>query len=653
MGKKKARKKQKRHAQPTPGAASSRPELVSVGPANIPALLQKGYAAHQAGRLDEAARVYAAILEKKPEHQDALHLLGVVAYQKHEFERSVDLIQRAIAVSPDNAVFYGNLGNSLRNLRRFDDAIAAYEKAVSLNSDFVQGHYNLGILYREKGRVDEAIAAYEKAVEINPEMGEAFNNLGNIYKEQGDAEKAIAMFRKAIKANPKYYQALNNLGNIFKDQGKTEDAVACYRRAIRIKPDFLEAYNNMGNTLIYDGNKVDLALKCFARAREIRPDDLWSVAGTAKVYTRQGDFDAAYEFLAPYIAERRMNVDVAVTYAQVAKRFGESEKAADILEEMLRNRTMTPDERRQIHFNLGDLYDKIGDFDSAFHHYSEGNGLRRLTFDPDRFEQGVERIMRTYQKGYGKRFPKAVNRSELPVFIVGMPRSGTSLVEQIVSSHPRCFGAGELSYVVRLVNEMGKRLGINMAYPDCLYAADQAMMDHFSLSMLQHLRKFSKDAERITDKMPLNFLHIGFISLILPGARILHCQRDPRDTSLSIFFQNFSDGHPYAINLDHIGRYYRQYQRMMAHWQEVLEIPMMTVQYEKLVEDQEGISRKIIDFVGLEWDDRCLEFYKAKRSVSTASYEQVRQPIYKRSKQRWRNYEKHIDPLVAALGMEG
>ncbi len=588
-------------------------------------------------------------MKQKPDHADALHLAGVIAYQTGRNEIAVERIQKALSHAPETGLYYANLGNVLRNMGRFAAALEAYQNAIQYKPDFAQAYYNAGLLYSMQGNPAEAITWYRKALEIEPNYPEVHNNLGNVLKEQGMVEEALNSYRNAIKINPDYYQAFNNMGNIFKDQGRTEDDVACYRKAVRIKPDFVEAYNNMGNTLIYDRNRVDEAWNSFSKALESKPDDLWAVAGQAKVLMRKGEFEAAYQHLLPCTETNQVNIDIAVTYAQLAVRFNDHERAIQLLERFRATGLRSNDERRQVLYNLGDLYDKTGQFEQAFERYQEANALRKLKFNPDQFQATITRLMAAYPRGYGQRLPKAVNHSELPVFIIGMPRSGTSLVEQIISSHSRCFGAGELPYIVRMVNTLKERLTTQQPYPECLPQITRRNLDGFAQSYLQYLLRFSRSDIRITDKMPLNFIHLGFISLLFPKARVIHCVRDPRDTGLSIFFQNFSDGHPYAVDLTNIGHYYRQYQRLMHHWEEVLEIPMITVKYETLIDDQEAQSRGIIDFLGLEWEEQCLQFYKSERSVSTASYEQVRQPIYKRSVQRWKNYEPYIQPMMNAL----
>ena len=237
-----------------------------------------------------------------------------------------------------------------------------------------------------------------------------------------------------------------------------------------------------------------------------------------------------------------------------------------------------------------------------------------------------------------------------PVFIVGMPRSGTSLTEQILASHPEVFGAGELNDINESIAKLPAMIRNNNTYPGCIKDLNQEIADKLAQEYLTRLDSFSTEKKRITDKMPHNFVNLGLISLLFPEARIIHCLRDPRDTCLSLYFQDFGWIHPYATRLENLGNYYVQYKRLMKHWTSVLDTPILTIQYEDIISDQEHISRELVNFCGLDWHDDCLQFYASTRTVATASYDQVRQPIYKKSIGRWKNYEKHLDPLTMALG---
>jgi tetratricopeptide (TPR) repeat protein len=640
MSRKKTKAKKRKRNVGKRGPAQASPAL------SIEETLRTAVARHQAGDAAAARELYRRILRERPRHADAAHLLGVAEFQAGNLDAAERCIRQALEVR-EEAVYHGNFGNVLKAKGQTEAALAAYRRAVEMRPDLTQPAYNLGVLLQEMGRGEEAAAAFQKVLEIDPEYVQAYNNLGNLYRSFGDVGKAIASFRKAAEIDPTFAEAYNNLGNIHKDRGETEKAVAYYEKAAKARPDFVQVYVNMGNTLVYDQRRLDQADLAFRKVRQLEPENEWAVAGLAKVMMRRGEMEGAYRLMKPAVDRGSRNIDIAITFSEVAGKFDDLERSIAMMEEMIDSGRYKSDQVRHLHYNLGDVYDEAGEYDKAFHHYKVANDSRPITFDLGQFEQRLGNLERVFSPGYGKRLAKAVNASEVPVFIVGMPRSGTSLVEQIVSSHSQCYGAGELPYIPRIIHALNERL--KGTYPVCLHQMPRREADVLAQGLLRHFRQFDKDALRICDKMPQNFLHLGLISLLMPKARIIHCARDPRDTGLSIFFQNFSDGHPYAVDLKNIGIYYRGYRRIMAHWEKALEMPMLTVQYEELIADQERVSRQMLEFLGLEWEDRCLQFYKARRSVSTASFHQVRQPIYKKSLARWQRYEKHIDPMVEEI----
>ncbi len=295
------------------------------------------------------------------------------------------------------------------------------------------------------------------------------------------------------------------------------------------------------------------------------------------------------------------------------------------------------------------MLDDCKRYEEAFEHYRKGNAAKRrlVRFDADHYRAWVARIREVFTAAFFAERAGLGEPSERPVFVVGMPRSGTTLVEQILASHPAVFGAGELRGIFESVCALEDRAGA--AYPGFVPALDEAAIRGAARRYLDALRSVDADAPRVTDKMPTNFFHLGFIALMFPGARIIHCRRDAMDTCLSNFVQLFREGHYYAYDLGDIAAYYRGYQGIMAHWREVLPIPMHEIQYEALVEDQERISRELIDYMGLEWDARCLDFHRSDRAVRTASNWQVRQPLYRGARKRWEHYAKQLTQLESDL----
>jgi hypothetical protein len=344
-----------------------------------------------------------------------------------------------------------------------------------------------------------------------------------------------------------------------------------------------------------------------------------------------------------------MHPAVVMILAKTCSRFGACDLALERIEQLTSSTNTPPQVRQALHFAAGEFLDRQEKYDAAFEHFHRANALSGLRFDASAHAAHIDGLIRAYSAEAMKALPRATHGSQRPVFIVGMPRSGTSLVEQILSSHPAVFGAGELNDVNALAAQLPEHLHTRQPYPACLGELTGARLDTLAAGYLRRLQDLDAQASRVTDKMPHNYLHLGLINLLFPEARVIHCTRDPRDTCLSIYFQSFSPAHSYATNLANLGFYFREYLRLMEHWRRVLEVRMMEVNYEELVADVEGVSRRMVAFCGLDWDPACLEFQASGRRVSTASYEQVRQPVYTRSAGRWRHYARHLEPLFQAL----
>ena len=304
-----------------------------------------------------------------------------------------------------------------------------------------------------------------------------------------------------------------------------------------------------------------------------------------------------------------------------------------------------------LRYAASELLDKLGRYDEAFAQATGANVLRRPPYDPAIHQQTFDRLIAYFTRERITALPRAEHRSQKPVFIVGMPRSGTSLVEQILASHPSIHGAGELDFINRVFAGTLSMLSATANdYPACLDRLTVDIANGMAEIYLRPLIALDPGAERITDKLPLNFLHLGLIALLLPDAHVIHCRRDPLDTCLSCYMTEFALANDFKYDLTHAGLFYRLYERLMEHWKSVLDIPILDVDYEQMIAEPEVQSRRLIEFVGLPWDEQCLRFHESKRAVITASTQQVREPIYNSSVQRWRHYEKFLGPLKTALG---
>jgi len=576
---------------------------------------QRAVALHQAGHLSQAEAVYRQILTSQPTHPEALHFLGVLAHQVGKNSIAAELIEKALSFRPDYVDAHINLGITLKAQGRLEEAAASYRHALSLKPDHSVAHFNLGNVLKEQGRLEEAAISFRQAVTLKPDYAEAYNNLGNIYNDQGKLEQAVASFRQALTLKPDDAVAHFNLGNVLKELHKPNDAIASIRKALSVKPDFAEAHRSLG-VIFKELGKIDDAIACFREALFLKPD-----------------YATAFR-----------NLTLIVKYTEV-------DDVLHAMEDLYNKKGDIPDaDRIDLGFALGKIYEDLRDYSKSFSFISQANLLKRKTFqyaiqnDHDRFEK----IKMTFSSDFFASHPDSGYQDKIPVFIVGMPRSGTTLVEQILASHPEVFGAGELAVLENLTNTICT-WGPTSKFPECITDLDRDDFARMGSEYIKEIRKYSKDAAYITDKMPYNFLHVGLIKTILPKAKIIHCTRNPMDTCFSIFKTEFAGTHGYAYDMVELGQYYKLYQDLMAHWEKVLPGSMYTISYEELIADQQNQTQRLLDFCGLSWDAGCLTFHKTERRVRTASLAQVRQPIYKDSVQLWKRYEKHLEPLRKAI----
>ena len=454
-------------------------------------------------------------------------------------------------------------------------------------------------------------------IALAPELAEAYNNLGNVVKEQGKLVEAAALYEWAAALKPDLFQPHHHLGIIFQSQGKLGQAVARYERAIALKPDLAEAHNNLAAAFKEQG-RFDQALASFDRALALRPD---------------------------YGEAHYQRADLKIF------RPGESDLAA--LETLAADGERLPPGRMlYIHFALGKALEDVGDFGRAFGHLSQGNALKRreIQYHELACQQAFQSIADTFDEDLLDRFRGVGDPSPTPIFVIGMPRSGSTLIEQILASHPQIQAAGELMNLDGVISAIRDSDGRPVRYPTQISGLDADGFRRLGQEYLTSLPTLVDGKTRMTDKVPSNFLHIGFIRLILPNARIIHTVRDPVDTCVSCFSKLFTFHSAFSYELSELGCYYRWYYELMDHWRSILPAgAILDVAYEEVVENIEGQARRLIDFCGLPWDDRCLNFHETSRPIATASNVQARRPLYRSSVGRWRRYEAFLQPLLAEL----
>jgi tetratricopeptide (TPR) repeat protein len=655
--------------------------------APLQAKFQQGLALHQAGRLLEAELLYKNVLRLAPKHFDSQYLLGVLALQSGRTQSGVEQIAKAIKINPKVAEAHLNLGNGLRSLSRLDDALASYNKAIALRSDFAEAHNARAIVLRDREQFDDALASFNKAVDVKPDYVEVYNNRGIVLRDLKRLDDALASFDKAIALKPGYADAHYNRGIVLRDLKRLDDALASYEQAIALNPDHGEAYINRG-LVLQSLKRFEDALASFDQAVALRPDSAQAHnnRGIAlKKLNRSNEALASYDraiALNPNYAEAFYNraielmelgrldeaqqaADKAIQLAPKealyyrtfgsAGRYSGDDKRLAVLEELAQTaEELSSDDRIDLCFVLAKAYEDVGRFGEAFDQLKTGNALKRrqIIYDEAAELGAFTRIQELYTPQLIQSPGDAGESSSVPIFIVGMVRSGSTLVEQILASHPQVFGGGELDSFAEFVARSTAMQNGEQLWAELASGLWTEQLRQIGVRYVARLRELSPQAERIVNKLPSNFMHAGLIQLALPNATIIHTVRDPRDTCVSAYSKLFTEEQNHTYDLAELGRYYASYHALMAHWHRVLPAGrILDVQYEAVVADLEGQARRLIAHCGLDWDSRCLTFHQTDRPVRTASAIQVRQPIYDSSIGRWRVYEPFLGPLLAELGL--
>jgi tetratricopeptide (TPR) repeat protein len=618
-------------------------------PVDLTAALEQ----HRRGELDRAARAYEAALAEDPDHPAALHLLGLVALQKGDPARAVALIGRAIAVRPAEAGFLASLAESYRALGRSDRAVECGRAAVRLRPDSPEIHGQLAAALADAGDLDGAIGHYREALRLRPEFVAAHNNLGDALLSRGDRAAALAHFREAVRLDPASAEARSNLGRLLVDQGQLEEGLAQCREVVRLRPDSAAARVNLGKALTVLG-RLDEAEASYREAVRLRPDLAAGHAGLAGVLEQLGDFEGLVASLREAV---RLNPRHAGALARLATRLKGAlpEPDRDVIEALLADHGLPPEDRWPLLFGLAHVLDARGEFDRAAALTAQANALQLADFrkrgrgyDPAAHRAFVDQLVEAFNPAFFDRVRGFGHESERPVFVVGLPRTGTSLVEQVLASHPQVFGAGELRLALETFNALPWATGRDVSLQDCLDHLDRDAVRRLAHRHLDALAALNRTADRVVDKMPENTLYLGLLADLFPRASFIHCRRDVRDVALSCWMTHF--GHVrWSCDPDHIASRIAESRRLTGHWRRVLPVPVYEFDYEAMVADPERVSRELVAHCGLDWDPSCLDFHATRRPVRTASVAQVRRPVYASSVGRWKNYEQPLAALFAKL----
>jgi len=576
--------------------------------------------------------------------------LGIAHFDRKEYDKAEACQQRALAIAPDFAAALNNLGSVWRERGDNEKALDLYRKASAANPNYLEPLNNLGALLLEEDRVPEAEAELKKALQLNPEFPESICNLGGVHLAREEHEQALQHYRRALTMRPIYVEAQMGVAKTLQALENIDDAELAAIRAIQFDEGNPKAHALLAG-IHTEMSKPSLAETEYERALSIKPDSNDALLGLGQLCTENGQLDRARELFQLALSLKPDNIAARIQLVQNDKVKADDENFKALLAEADRMSEYSDNRRLSLHFALGKCYDDIKDYDKAFPHYLAGCKLKRERFDydPEAAAKQFAELKDIFSQGFIDGLRGSGVPSALPIFVLGMPRSGTTLTEQIIASHPDVFGAGELPDLLRVAHR--KTHPDTTTFPDNLRYLDAETLRAWGKEYLDCLQQRAPDAKHITDKMPANFFAVPLIHLMLPNAKIIHVNRNPVDTCLSCYTRLFHRKQEHTYDLAELGRYYADYARMMTHWRTVLPPDAFyDVQYEDIVADQEQEARKLLEFCGLEWNDACLNFHKTERQVRTASVIQVRQPIYKSSVERWRKYEKFLGPLLAELG---
>ncbi|MDB2529826.1 tetratricopeptide repeat protein [Paracoccaceae bacterium] len=577
----------------------------------------------------------------KPHIKQIWPLVLNLKIEAKDFENTISLAEEMIKLNPVDEKTFAIIASCYQHLDNCDQAVVFYKKAIALKADYLAAWTNLASAFKKQGKIEEAIEAYSKVLSIKPDYAEAYNNMGVTLQEQGRPEEAIEAYTEALSIKPRYAEALYGMGVTLQEQGKMEDAIEAYTKALSIKPDYAEAYNNMGSALADEG-KMEGAIEAYNKALSIKPDYAEAYNNMGSALADEGKMEGAIE---AYNKALSIKPDYAEAHRQLSEltKYTLKDLQISFVAELLQREELNDSDRSHLLYTYAKMQEDLGDLSAAFYSYVAGGDLRQtsLAYEFSQDEHLFAKIKNTAPQFKNISLNLSGEAiSHTPIFILGMPRSGTTLVEQIVSSHTEVTGAGELDYVSRF----GTKLVAGLRTPTV--EAISAFRERY----LAELPKRAEEQAFITDKMPQNFRFIALICAAFPEAKIIHVQRNAEATCWSNFKHYFSSkGLGYSYNLTDTVKYYGLYKNLMHFWFQSYSTRIYNLDYEKLTKYQETETRRLIKYLELNWQDACLDPQKNKRAVMTASQQQVRQKVYKGSSQAWRKYEPFLNDLFDTL----
>lgn len=595
-------------------------------------LLSRAKKLYTKGNFAEAESIYSEVLKLAPNNKDAKNAISALKNKKNIVPISQSELQSAVS-------FVTN-GNITEALKIVEPLIEKYPNESIL--------FNIrGVCNKAKNEHKDAVNDFNQAVLIKPDYAEAFYNLGVTLREMGDSQNAINAYQEALKHNNHYPKAHNNLGQLFLVMGNLDSAIDHLEWAVALQPEFADAHNNLGSAYL-GNNRVSDAIESYKKAVALNPNFSISFNNLGIGYQRLGEEALAAENFEKAIT---LNPNYATAHhnLSVVKRYKSGDLQFAQIESLLSQKDIGQPDRILLNFALAKAHEDMGNNKEFFRALNEANNLRKETsnYSIDKSENHNQIVKKFFKKNTSKKEKKTAFKpaEKRPIFILGMPRSGTSLIEQIISSHSEVYGAGELRNLTNLITPI---LQNHIASEK--FSLSSSEFSSIRKDYLASLMKLNVSETFITDKWPLNFRNIGFILSALPEAKIVHVRRDARATCWSIYKNFFSgQGNGWAYSFDDLAKFYGLYDELMSYWHQIYPNQIYDISYEELTTNQEKETRDLLDYCNLEWDHNCLKFYENKRDVNTASALQVRKKMYQGSSDAWKKYEKFLEPLVKSL----
>jgi tetratricopeptide (TPR) repeat protein len=634
----------------------------AIDPTLAQAWNTRGLIAFDQGRYADAEADYRQAIAHEPRLTAAYINRANALRSLHSSHEVVEALRQALLIEPDNPTALSNLGQVLCDLADPDvleEAEMLGRRAVALAPGLAQAHEHLGNILRAAGKMEEALKAYQQSLRVDRSRIAPLLNIGQLLQQAGRFDEALAIYEQARIAEPDDVTLHNNLGSLALARAQPEHAIELYARAVELDPGSAEARLGLGMAFMDDG-RLDQAEAALREAIRLNPASAMAVTALARIQAERGDLELSCASARRALALRPNFVEAYNRLAANLKgNLPEPEIAA--IERLIDHKALTEGPRATLRFGLAAAYDARGQYTEAALLLEEANRLqgrskagRGQAYDPDHHSGTTDRVIAAFTPEAIARARGWIDPDPRPVFVVGLPRSGTSLVEQVLASHPRIHGAGELQEAHAVFHALPQLVGRPSIDPFTAFAALDARSA--STASRQYFDRVGtrvpSGSLRFIDKMPDNFRMLGLIAVLWPGARVIVCGRDPRDVALSCWQTTF-ESNPWANDPDHIARRIADHQRLLRYWRATRPVDWLDIRYEDMVGDLETSTRRMLEFLGMDWDPACLEFHKTRRVVRTASVAQVRQPLYTRSVGKWRNYVSHVEPLFRALDRHG